>query len=149
VREPLAEYPRTVVLKDGVHVVLAPMTPADAPAVGALAGAAATSADAVADAVIVARDGERVAGAAVLRRRDDAGVVDVLLAPAYRGRRLGTWMLLDLVHLAGALDVARLEARVGADDGAFRAALRRLDFVEEPAGTGTLVKTLHREWPDF
>jgi RimJ/RimL family protein N-acetyltransferase len=113
------------------------------PALANLAGGDPPSAD----VVIVARDGERVAGAGVLRRRNDIGVVDVLLAAAYRGRRLGTWILLDLVHLAGAVGLARLEAGVAADNDSYRAALRRLDFVEETART--LVKTLHPGWPDF
>jgi hypothetical protein len=76
----------------------------------------------------------------------------VALAPAYRGRRLGTWMLLDCVHLATALGFARLEAVARRDDEAHLAALRRLDFVErrdEGAGALVLAKTLHAAWTDF
>lgn len=138
---PLDDYPRTVVLKDGAHLVLRPMTAADR------AGVAALELD-VADAtVIVAADGERVAGASLIQRRGDVGGVRVRLAPSYRDRRLGTWLLLDAVHLAGAFGVARLETHAASDDAAYRAALRRLDFVEhEP---GVFVKTLHASWPDF
>ena len=130
-RAPLEDYPRTVVLKDGAHLVLRPADPTPDP-------------DA---AVIVAVDGERVAGTTVLTRRGDVGVIEVRVEEPYRGRRLGMWMLLDAVHLASAFGLARLEARAEAEAAAYRAALRRLDFVEDPPGV--LVKTLHASWPDF
>ena len=135
-RAPLEDYPRTVVLKDGAHLVLRPAT---ADALGFVPGGDA--------AVIVAVDGDRTAGATMLERRGDVGTVRVRLADAYRGRRLGMWMLLDAVHLASAFGLARLEARGDAGDAAYRAALRRLDFVED--APGVLVKTLHASWPDF
>ena len=130
-RAPLEDYPRTVVLKDGVHVVLRPADPT-------------SGSDA---AVIVALDGEHVAGTTVLTRRGSVGAIEVRVEEPYRGRRLGMWMLLDAVHLASAFGLARLEARADADAAAYRAALRRLDFVEDPPGV--LVKTLHASWPDF
>ncbi len=141
---PLDDYPRTVVLKDGAHVTIRPMTAADRPAVDALDPRLPLDADA---AVIVATDGGRVVGASVLARRGEAGTVRLALEETYSGRRLGTWMLLDLVHLAGAFGLVRLEARPEPDAAAYRAALRRLDFVEDEPGV--LVKRLHVGWPDF
>ena len=138
-RAPLEGYPRTVVLKDGAHLVLRPATAAECAAFGLEPEPEA--------AVVVALDGERVAGATVLGRRGDVGTLAVRLAEPYRGRRLGMWMLLDAVHLASAFGLVRLEARADADAAAYRAALRRLDFVED--APGVLVKTLHASWPDF
>jgi len=74
-------------------------------------------------------------------------MVQIVLDPAYRERRIGTWMLLDAVHLAGALRCTRLETTAHAEDRSYRAALARLDFVERTAGA--LVKSLHAGWPDF
>jgi RimJ/RimL family protein N-acetyltransferase len=143
------DYPRTVVLKDGAHLVLRPMTEADREGVAARLGAA-PPAEAV---VVVACEDKRVAGLLTLERRGDAGRLRIVLDPAYRERRLGTWMLLDAVHLAGALGLRRLEACPDREETAYRAALARLDFVEErlPGGAipGMLVKTLHVGWPDF
>jgi GNAT superfamily N-acetyltransferase len=154
----LADYPRTVVLTDGLHVVLRPMSSGDADRLGALRtrlelGARdRLSADA-GHAVVLAWDGERVAAAAVLERRGEAGAVHIAIDPAYGGRRLGTWMLLDLVHLGAAMGFGALEAAVPAADAPYHEALRRLDFVEDrerssPA-EAVLVKTLHASWPDF
>ena len=148
--DPLAAYPKTVVLRDGLHVVLRPMPAADRPAVTALRAADAAPA---AEPVVVAADGARTAGAVFLVRHGDVARVAVELDPDYRGRRLGTWMLLDAVHLAGELGVARLEAVVRPGDAPFVAALRRLDFVPDPQRDGqggqVLVKTIHTGWTDF
>ena len=153
-----AESPRMVVLAVGVHVVLRALDPS---ARGALAQRLAQvpeeerlAFDATSEnSIVMAWDGERVAGAALLAQRDGVGVVRVVLDAAYRRRRLGTWMLLDLVHLGAALGLVRLEARPGTDDADLLAALRRLDFVEEASrsspATRVLVKTLHAGWPDF
>jgi GNAT superfamily N-acetyltransferase len=150
-----ADYPKTVVLKDGAHVVLRPMAAGDRDAVTALAAeAGARAALDAADTVVLACAGDALAGATLLgRTAPDAATVAVVLAPAFAGRRLGTWMLLDAVHLAAALGLGRLEAVARASDAAHLAALRRLDFVEArpqaPAADVVLVKTLHAAWTDF
>jgi hypothetical protein len=147
-----------VVLADGVHVVLRALDPAARGGLAQLLAQVPEEERLAFEAtsrkrVVMAWDGERVAGAALLAPQDGVGVVRVVLDPAYRRRRLGTWMLLDLVHLGTALGLFRLEARAGVDDADLLAALRRLDFVEEaprssPASR-VLVKTLHAGWPDF
>ena len=143
------EYPKTVVLNDGLHVVLRAMVAGDAAAVARLLDDDAGPRE----AVVVAVDGARTAGVARLTVDGDAARVAVALEPAYRGRRLGTWMLLDAVHLASGLGVARLEASTSPDDAERCAALRRLDFVVDPARSSAsnlvCVKTLHAAWPDF
>ena len=155
----LADYPKTVVLKDGAHLVLRPMTTADREAVAALrdrlpSGEGREAPFEAAEAMVLACDGKRVAAVALLERgTPDAGAVSVVLDPGYRNRRLGTWMLLDCVHLAAGLGIARLEAAARRGDDAYLAALRRLDFVEDreraSASQLVLVKTLHEAWSDF
>jgi len=152
VNDALAEYPKTVVLKDGAHLVLRPMTADDGGRFAALL--ASLSVDerpemhsAGREPLVLALDGADAVGALLLERRDTVGTVRIVLAPRHRGRRLGTWMLLDAVHLGAALGLARLVAPPRPDDSAYRAALRRLDFVEQPSGEA--VKILHAGWPDF
>jgi GNAT superfamily N-acetyltransferase len=146
VKPPDGEYPKTVVLRDGAHLVLRPGPAADAPALRGVE----PRGDAL---LIVAWDGERAAGWVQLARIDpDTAAVGVALDAAYGGRRLGTWLLLDAVHCAVSLGLARLVVEPPPAAADYRAALERLDFV--PAG-GTadrparLVKTLHRGWTDF
>jgi len=143
------DYPKTVVLNDGAHVVLRAMVSGDAAAVAELLDGEPPAGD----AVVVAVEGERTAGVVRLTRDGDAGRVAVALDPAYRGRRLGTWMLLDAVHLASGLGVARLETSASPEDAERSAALRRLDFVVDPARSSApelvWVKTLHATWPNF
>ncbi len=184
----LDEYPKTIVLADGTHLVLRPMTGVDEPALEALLARlpeeerarlpealaalarprAAPSRDHSGRLLaVLALDGEQVAAVAVLERDASPSrrhVAEIVLAidPGRRGRRLGTWMLLDCVHVAAGLGVERVVAPVAADEHAYLAALRRLDFAEEapapdhrrgPAGRPraavVMVKTLHRGWTDF
>jgi GNAT superfamily N-acetyltransferase len=156
----LAEYPKAVVLVDGAHLALRPLGQEDAPARDALLGRLSppdgTRLGTAAAIRVGAFDGTRLAALLMLDRvsGNDTARLDLLLDPAYRDRRLGTWMLLDAVHLAAGLGIVRLLATVPADEGAFGAALRRLDFVEAPAtdappGAMLLAKTLHAGWTDF
>jgi GNAT superfamily N-acetyltransferase len=159
-------YPKTVVLTDGTHLVLRLAAAADADARRALRSRAAAPAGTPATLVVLAFDGDRLAGELRLTpdAGDDAGtvVVEVALDPAYRGRRLGTWMLLDAVHAAEHLGAARLVATVADGEPGLAAALARLDFIDEPSGGdrsgGTydaarairrMVKRLHTAWTDF
>lgn len=130
VAETLArEYPKTVVLNDGAHLVLR----ASGPEAGTI--------------VVAADDDGTRAGTARLGWATDPVDLALTLEPAYRDRRLGTWMLLDGVHLAAALGAASVVVDAPATAEAFRAALRRLDFVERDPGRFT--KTLHHGWTDF
>src|SRR5438132_12138132 len=106
------------------------------------------------DPVILAWDGERVVAAAALERRvPEVAFLSMAIDPGYRGRRLGTWLLLDLVHLAAGLGIERLETALHPGDAAYRAALERLDFVVDAAQASpssiVLAKRLHRAWTDF
>jgi GNAT superfamily N-acetyltransferase len=159
----LAEYPKTVVLKDGLHIVLRPQAGGEPDALAALTapwpaterplpepspGAECTT--------VLALDRERVAGVAVVARQaGPIASVAIAVGPGYRGRRLGTWLLLDAVHLAAGLGVERLVAVARAGDEAYLAALRRLDFFLADGGAHpaaqriVLAKDLHGAWTDF
>lgn len=122
------EYPKTVVLKDGAHLVLR----------------ASVDGGTI---VVAADDGGAPAGSARLGWTTEPAALSVTLEPAYRDRRLGTWMLLDGVHLAAALGAAGVVVDAPGAGEAFRGALRRLDFAEDRPGRFT--KTLHHGWGDF
>jgi GNAT superfamily N-acetyltransferase len=144
----MAEYPKTIVLTDGTHLVLRPAEVSDEPAVVAMLGQQA----APRLLAILALEGERAAATLVLGEpAAGQAVLRLGISPAYRGRRLGTWMLLDAVHVAAGLGVERLLVEAPDNDPEYIGALRRLDFVEDGrcGGTVVLTKTLHRGWPDF
>ena len=94
-----------------------------------------------------------MAAAALERGVPEVARLRVAIDPEYRGRRLGTWLVLDGVHLAAGLGVERLEAAAHPGEAAYLAALERLDFVVDRARTSpssvVLVKSLHRGWTDF
>lgn len=154
--DPLAAYPKAVVLKDGAHLDLRPLGAGEGDALAALLGRVPREErfPPDADPVILARDDGRVVAAiGLVRAAPETARLGVAIDPEYRGRRLGTWLLLDAVHLAAALGVERLEAPVRVDDTAYRAALERLDFVADGTGSSAaglvLVKRVHRGWTDF
>ncbi|HHP7236528.1 MAG TPA: GNAT family N-acetyltransferase [Desulfobacterales bacterium] len=91
------------------------------------------------------------------------GRLRILVLPPFRSKRLGTWMLLDLIQLAmdKGLDDLRADFVVGIEDAAIDAA-HKLDFfkvailpeyVKDPQGRRydlqIMVKRLHRHWSDF
>lgn len=150
----LDDYPKTVVLTDGTHVALRPGTSDDRGWIAALRTRVGGFETPQGTLVIVAVDDDRVVGALTIDRDDGGcdGSLGVALDPDYRGRRLGTWMLLDAVHLATDMGMDRLVARVPPDQTDLRAALDRLDFQTHavgPDGSTVLRKTLHRGWPGF
>jgi L-amino acid N-acyltransferase YncA len=91
------------------------------------------------------------------------GLLRIMVASDYRHKRLGTWMLLDLIRLAmdkGLRDL-RADFVVGIENGAIEAA-HKLDFfkmarlekyVRDPAGgrhdLQIMVKRLHKDWSDY
>ena len=149
-----ADYPKTVVLKDGGHVILRPLGAAEGAVLRALLARVAPAERLVPGAIIVAWDGERAVAAAALERcMPEVARLSVAIDPEYRGQRLGTWLVLDGVHLAAGVGVERLEATAHPGDAAYLAALERLDFVVDAARTSpssvVLMKRLHRGWTDF
>ncbi|MCB2189116.1 MAG: GNAT family N-acetyltransferase [Deltaproteobacteria bacterium] len=118
--------------------------------------------------IIALDEQERIVGKATLNRyhkgaRGHVGKIRVVVDPAYRGQRLGTYLLLDLIQLAVdlGLEMLVLEFIRGIEDKGIRAA-RHLDFFEQavlpdyardPKGNRydlvLMVKRLHRGWEDF
>ena len=116
----------------------------------------------------VARVDDRiVAHASLLMRGHGAtrhvGRLRIAVLPEYRHKRLGTWMLLDLIQYAmdTGLNDIRADFVVGVEDNAIESA-RKLDFfkvavipeyVKSPRGIRydlqIMVKRLHRTWADF
>lgn len=91
------------------------------------------------------------------------GRVLVKVLPAFRGQRLGTWMILDLIKLAMEKELRdlRVDLVVGIDDAAIEA-LRKFDFFKQavlsdyamdPEGRRydmvILTKRLHKDYGDF
>ncbi len=117
---------------------------------------------------VLALHGTRVvAHAAILLRpegsRRHVGRLRILVAKDFRGNRLGTWMIFDLMRRAMELGLEKLRADfvVGIEDAAIEA-VQKLDFFKEgrlseyvkgPDGRyhdyQIMIKRLHKEWGDF
>ena len=116
----------------------------------------------------VATVGENIVAHASLLMRGfgstrHVGRLRITVLPALRHKRLGTWMLLDLIQLGmdNGLDDIRADFVVGVEDAAIESA-RKLDFfkvavipeyVKSPRGIRydlqIMIKRLHRHWSDF
>ena len=184
----LDEYPKDVVLKDGTSVTLRPLERRDAellkdffqripPEDRWYLRDDVSNVDTVrqwAEQVnydrvipIIALNGERILGDATLHRRRygsscHVGELRILIAPEARTKRLGTWMLLDLIQLATSLGLEKLVAEVVSTEIAALRALRHLDFVREAVlpdlhknrvgdyhDQVIMVKNLSPRWTDF
>lgn len=112
-------------------------------------------------------DGEVVAMLRLYRRPAGCmrhiGHIRILVHPAYRHQRIGSWMLLDIVKFAMDVGIEKLVAEfvAGIEEAAIIGA-HRLDFFEQavikdyvrdPRGgyrdLVIMVKNIHREWSDF
>ncbi|MCA1905662.1 MAG: GNAT family N-acetyltransferase [Desulfarculus sp.] len=119
--------------------------------------------------IVAIDDLERIVGKASLNRfhapgaRGHIGRIRVLVDPEYRGQRLGTFMLLDMIQLSVNLGLRMLitEFIKGIEDKAIRAA-RKLDFFEQAVlpdyakdrrgnnyDLAIMVKRLHGDFEDF
>jgi len=117
---------------------------------------------------VVAEVGERLVAQAVLHRRrygctSHIGRIRIMVDPQYRGKRLGTWIMFDIINLGVSLGLEKLEARFasGPEDAAIRGC-RKLDFYEaatlpryvkslggEYHDLVVMIKRLHAGWDDF
>ena len=116
----------------------------------------------------VALSGERIIGHASLHLQEfgctkHVGRLRVMVMPEYRQKRLGTWMLLNLIRLAmdKGLEELRADFVVGIEDAAIDAAYK-MDFFKKAVLEGyvqgtqgerydlmIMTKRLHRDWSDF
>jgi ribosomal protein S18 acetylase RimI-like enzyme len=87
----------------------------------------------------------------------------IIVLPEFRNKRLGTWMLLDLIQAAmdKGLEALHADLIVGMEDGAIEA-VRKFDFFTraelkdyavDPQGERhdmvVMIKRLHKGWSDF
>ena len=91
------------------------------------------------------------------------GKVRVAVDPSFREKRLGTWMLLDLVNVAMAIGLKTVVMRLVQErDASVMSAVRKLDFTEEavledyvldrggnPCNLVIMTKCLPTEWDQF
>lgn len=185
------QYPKLLVLKDGTPVLLRPMRPEDERELRAFFERIPERErwfrrENVLDPTVIHKwfenmdymrvlpmvaireeDGRIIANLSLHRRPwgflSHIGHIRILVDPAYRGLRLGTWMLLDLVKLAMGMGVEKIVAEFvsGVEDAAMKG-VEKLDFfkaavlerhVKDPEGNYhdlvIMVKNLHKDWSDF
>lgn len=182
-------YPKECILKACEEAVIRPLESADRPMVEAFYAQVPES-DRwfmnydVMDSVVVDRWFEavekgkigvtlslcegRVVGQASLYMREfgatsHVGRFRILVLPAFRQKRLGTWLMLDLIQLAmdHDLEALRTDLVVGIEDGAIEAAKKfdffkhaeLEDYVKDINGHAhnqvIMIKRLHRDWSNY
>ena len=180
-------YPKEVVMKDGVEAIIRPLAEADEQALRDFY-ASLPSDDRwfmrydVTDpgiirswiddpehifSILAVVDKSIVAHARLHMRESGCyhhmGRLRIIVSPKYRSKRLGTWMLLDLIQLAMDRGLKELRADFVMDqektaiDTAYKLDFFRKaileDFIEGPDGTRhdlmIMTKRLHRNWGDF
>ncbi len=182
-------YPKGLVLKDGTEAVIRPLEESDEEALVRFYADLPDKDrwymryDALDPAIIkkwirrigrghvhstVALSSEKMIGHASLHTRGfgstkHVGRLRVSVDPEFRHKRLGTWMLLDLIQLAmdRGLELIRSDFVIGIEDAAIEAAYK-LDFFKEAVlkdyvkdqrgykyDLQIMVKRLHKDWGDF
>jgi ribosomal protein S18 acetylase RimI-like enzyme len=182
-------YPKECILKDCEEVIIRPLEPEDEQALNRFYAAIpekdrwnlrydATNPEVIHSWIqkmiagsvlsIIALCNDEIVGHGSLRHRTfgitrHVGRFHIAVLPGYRNKRLGTWVLLDLVQLAmdKGLELLRADLIVGMEDAAIEAA-RKLDFIkraelkgyaQDPQGNKydmvIMIKRLHSGWSDF
>jgi hypothetical protein len=154
----LKDYPKEVILRDGSGVTLRPLFKKDGPLLSSMLnrlpeedrwflGLAegvheltkrwVSDADSVRVISIAAvLEGDMIAVATLIRHRPGAeghvGRIQMTVAPEYRDRRLGTWMLLDLINAAMSMGLERLVMYlVEGRDSVIMRGLEKIQFAKE------------------
>jgi GNAT superfamily N-acetyltransferase len=182
----MKDYPKEVILRDGSGVTLRPVSAEDGPLLGRMLARLSEEdrwflglgEDVTAFvkgwirfagtervfAIAAELEGEMIAVAALVRERAGSeghvGQIRISVDPGYRERRLGTWMLLDLINAAISMGLERLVMRLveGRDD-LIRRGVEKLRFTREAVlesfvkdmegnfhNLGLMVKRLPLEW---
>jgi len=183
------DYPKEIILKDGSGVSLRPLRAGDEKALFEMFSrlseddlwflnhdvseprlfenwVAGLDPDRVISVVAVL-EGRIIANAVLMRKiygaKSHIGKIRISVDPGFREKRLGTWMLLDLVNLAISIGIRMLVMDlVEGRDAAVIASVKKLDFTEEavlknylldragnPHNLVILGKRLPVEWGDF
>jgi ribosomal protein S18 acetylase RimI-like enzyme len=156
--ELLKDYPKEAILKDGTGVTLRPLKVGDEEALFKMFSRLSVDDlwflnHDVSDPRRIAEwinnldpsrvisiaglmEGRIVGNAVLMMKRHGAkshiGKVRISVDPGFRDRRLGTWMLLDLVNLSIEMGLQMLVMRLVQDrDAALIKSVRKLDFTEE------------------
>jgi L-amino acid N-acyltransferase YncA len=185
----LKDYPKEVILKDGTGITLRPLADGDQDALfkmfhrfpkdelwflnedvndSKLIDQWVRSLNSKRVVSIIALLEGRVIANAVLMMKDygakkHIGKIRIAVDPAMREKRLGTWMLLDLINMAVAIGLKILVMRLIEDrDIAVIQGVKKLDFVEQaifkdhvldmeenPHNLVILTKRLQARWDDF
>jgi L-amino acid N-acyltransferase YncA len=181
------KYPKEVVLKDAQEALIRPLTEADEPLLRQFYADIPEEDrwymryDVMDPGVIrawvqgregvfsiIALAGGRIVAHARLHTRPTGcyhhqGRLRIIVMPEYRSKRLGSWMLLDLIHVAMDKGLRELRADfvVGIEAAAIETAYKLdffkkgilEDFVIDPRGKLhdllIMTKRLHRDWGDF
>ena len=180
-------YPKEVVMKDGVEAIIRPVEAADEQALSDFYTALpeddrwfmrydVTDPGIIKSWIddpehifsILAMVDDTIVAHARLHMRESGcyrhmGRLRIIVVPKYRSKRLGTWMLLDLIQLAMDKGLKEIRADFVMDQektaidtayklDCFRKAILE-DFIEGPDGSRhdlmIMTKRLHRNWGDF
>ena len=158
ISELLKDYPKEVILKDGTGVTLRPLKAGDENALFEMFNRLpeedlwflnhdVSDPELIAEwihnldpnrviSIVALLEGRIIANSALMVKRYGAkshiGKVRISVDPGFRDRRLGTWMLLDLVNLAMAIGLQMLVMRLVQDrDASVMSGIKKLGFVEE------------------
>lgn len=185
----LKDYPKEVILKDGTGVSLRPLQKGDEPLLTQMfdrftesdrwfLGPEEMDAGLIENrgksmepdqfiSIVAVLEGKIIANATLIRKRYGAeshvGTIRISVDPSFREKRLGTWMLLDLINLAMAMGLETLVMHLIEDkDSSVIRGVKKLDFTEAAVlkdyvkdRKGTfhnlvfMVKRLHHAWDDF
>jgi GNAT superfamily N-acetyltransferase len=182
-------YPKELILKDCSEVTLRPLARGDAdglerffsaipwgdrwylkedPGDGAVVQKWIANQQAGKTFCVLALTEERIVAQASLLRhlkggRQHIGRIRIMVAPDYRNRQLGTWMLFDLIRRAMELGLEKIRTDfvVGLEDKAidavlkldFYSAARIKNYLRDAQGNTydyqIMIKDLHPQWSDF
>jgi RimJ/RimL family protein N-acetyltransferase len=187
----LENYPKEIMTKDGIPILIRPVTKADERALNEFFARVPEDErwflrEDVGDPLIMRQwiqqldysrcipliaekqeDGTIIANVRLHRRPSEClahtAHLRIVVDPAFRNQRLGTWMLIDVIRLAMDMGIEKIVAEfvTGVEEPAIRAAYR-LDFFEQAVlkdyvkdrhgnyrDLAIMVKTLHVDWSDF
>ncbi len=185
----MKDYPKEVILKDGSGVTLRPLKEGDGDALSGMFKRLSlddlwflnhdVSGSGLVDnwiknldpsrviSIVALLKGRIIANAALMMKtygaKSHIGKIRISVDPSFREKRLGTWMLLDLVNSAMAIGLKMLVMRLVQDrDSTVINGVRKLGFVEEavikdyvldregnPHNLIIMTKHLPLEWDDF
>jgi len=185
----LNDYPKEVILKDGAGVTLRPLADGDQDALfqmfhrfpkdelwflnqdvkdpDLIDGWVRNLNPKRVVSIIALLEGRVIANAVLMLKdygaKKHIGKIRIAVDPAMREKRLGTWMLLDLINMAVAIGLKMLVMRLIQDrDMAVIQGVKKLNFVERavikdhvldmeenPHNLVILTKHLQTRWDDF